>query len=76
MKIYKRDPYKDKTLDRRKWAMISGGDIKIVNLDRRLYKGVDMRAYQKPGHKTRDGKPYYTIWIEIQSFKRQGHRFL
>ena len=77
MAIIKKDPWTDETLDKRKWRNLSSGGIGIVNMDKRILKGVKMRVYQDP-EKSKDvsGKPYYSVWVEQASFKKHGHRWM
>ena len=71
-KIYIGDPWKE--LDRRVWVNISSGPISIMNMDKRIYKGVTFRIYK--GGRGRDSKQHYSFWVKRKSFSEKGHRFL
>jgi len=72
-KIYTGDPWKE--LDQRVWVMLSSGPMSLMNMDRRLYKGVVRRIYR---HSRPDaqGKRFYAFWVKRASFRAKGHRFL
>lgn len=61
VKIYKKEP------DKKIWENLSGGPMRLMKMDMKLYKGVKFKIVKIAPN-------YYTFWVHRKDFRKKGYR--